>query len=184
MCVCLCVCVCIPSVLSLPPILPSAHPSRSSRSTRLSSLLHSSFLPALCLHMAVCICQCYFLSSSHPLLPPLCPQAHSLYLPEIFLHDSLFRFSSNTLTWGMNLKVPAWKVPELNLAYRPRPGRHPTAAVLGQVRQRAGPQSWARTPRRRTRNPSPQCLPRGLTHILLGQCLRCFQALCRWLYGP
>ena len=26
------------------------------------------------------ICQCYFLNSSHPLLPPLCPQVHSLCL--------------------------------------------------------------------------------------------------------
>ena len=30
--------------------------------------------------MVVYICQCYFLSSSHLLLPPLCPHAHSLHL--------------------------------------------------------------------------------------------------------
>ena len=30
--------------------------------------------------MVVYICQCYSLSSSHPLLPLLCPEVHSLYL--------------------------------------------------------------------------------------------------------
>ena len=156
----ICVCVCVyPLRVEPSSHPPPSHPSRSSQSTRLSSLLHSSFLPAICLHMAVCICQCYFLSSSHPLLPPLCPQAHSLYLLEIFLDYSLFRLSSNTLTWGMNLKVPAWKVPELNLAYRPPPGGHPTVAVLGQVSQRAGPHS-----------PGPGLLIGGHTIPVLSVC--------------
>ena len=49
-----------PSLLSLPP-LPVPNPSGLSQSTKLGSL-------GFILHMMAYICQCCFLSSSHPLL--------------------------------------------------------------------------------------------------------------------
>ena len=68
-----------PSWVSLPP--PPSQPSRSSQSTKLSSLCYTEGS-----HLAICftqcnICQCYSLSSSHILLPPQCPHICSLYLP-------------------------------------------------------------------------------------------------------
>ena len=69
----------IPSLLSLPPALPSlSHPSRWSQSTELISLCYAAASHQLSiLHLVVYICQCYSLSTSQPLLPALCPQVHS-----------------------------------------------------------------------------------------------------------
>ena len=52
------------------------HPSRSSRSSRLSSPCYRvAFHKLYVSHIIVYKCQCYFLSSSHPFLPQLCPQS-------------------------------------------------------------------------------------------------------------
>ena len=70
-----------PSVLSLPPF-PASHTSTSSQSTRLGSPCYtktSHQLPTL--HTVVYLCWCYSPHSSHPLLPPRCPQVHPLHLP-------------------------------------------------------------------------------------------------------
>ena len=37
-------------------------------------------LPTIVLHSIACMCWCRFLHSSHPLLPPLCPQVRFLHL--------------------------------------------------------------------------------------------------------
>ena len=81
----------IPSLLSLPPI-PSSYLSRSSQSARLGSLCYiaTSHQLSILKHMIVYICQCYFLYLSHPLLPSLCPEVHSLHL-------CLHSFSANRL---------------------------------------------------------------------------------------
>ena len=67
-----------------PPSPLASHPSKSSDSTRLGCLLYNSFPLAIYsthdTHIYTCICQCHFLNLSHPLLPPLCPQVHSLCL--------------------------------------------------------------------------------------------------------
>ena len=69
-----------PSLLSLPPNSLS-HPSRSSQITRLGFLCYTASSHCLSiLHIIVYICQCYFLNLSHPYLPLLCPQVHSLHL--------------------------------------------------------------------------------------------------------
>ena len=69
----------IPSLLSLPPI--HVHPTPLGCNTAASWLPmpYSSFLLSI-VHMVAYICQCYSCNSSHHLLPPLCPQAHSLHL--------------------------------------------------------------------------------------------------------
>ena len=69
----LCTYTYIPSPLSFPPTPPC--PSRSSQSMELSSLGYTAgFRQLSMLHMAVYVCQCRALSSSHPLLPLLCLQ--------------------------------------------------------------------------------------------------------------
>ena len=51
------------------------------RAPGLRSLHHTAHSQELSvLHMVMCMCQCHFLNSSHPLLPLLCPQAKSLHL--------------------------------------------------------------------------------------------------------
>ena len=63
------------------PRPPTSHSSRSSQSTRLGFLCYTTAFHQLSLlHMAACTCQCYFPNSSHPLLPPPCPQVRSLHL--------------------------------------------------------------------------------------------------------
>ena len=58
-----------PSLWSLSPT-PLSHSSRWSQDARLGSLCYISTSHYLSvLHMIVYICQCYFLNSSHPLLP-------------------------------------------------------------------------------------------------------------------
>ena len=73
---------------------PPFHPSGSSTEHQAElPLLYSSF-PLAILHMIVCICQCYFLNLSYPLLPPtvstclfctstsaflLCEEVHQYY---------------------------------------------------------------------------------------------------------
>ena len=57
----------------------TSHPSRLSQHRAEPAVLHGSFPPSV-LHMVVYMCRCYSLNSSHPLLPPLCPHAHSLHL--------------------------------------------------------------------------------------------------------
>ena len=63
-----------------PPPTPS-HSSRLSQSTRLSFLHQraNSHLLSI-LHMVRCMFPCCSLHSSHPLLPPLCPEVCSLCL--------------------------------------------------------------------------------------------------------
>ena len=63
-----------------PPSYPSSHRSRSPQSTELSSLCYTSASHELCftygsVYMTVLLSQLF-----HPLLPPLCPQVHSLCL--------------------------------------------------------------------------------------------------------
>lgn len=61
--------------------LPS-QPSRSSQSTRLSPWCSTAVSHELSvLYMVLYVYQSYSLSSFHPLLPRLCPQACSLCLP-------------------------------------------------------------------------------------------------------
>ena len=51
------------------------HPSRLSQNTGLSSLFYTANSHLLSvLHMVMCMFQCYSLSSSHSVLPLLCPQ--------------------------------------------------------------------------------------------------------------
>ena len=80
--VCVCVCVCTYPLLESPShLIPPSYPSRSWQSINLSSPCYIAASPlAIYLHMVVYICQCYSLSVSHPLLPPMCPQVCSLYL--------------------------------------------------------------------------------------------------------
>ena len=53
----------IPSLWSFPPMYPTSHPSRSSQSTKLSSLSYTavSHQPSI-LYMVLYICQCYSLN--------------------------------------------------------------------------------------------------------------------------
>jgi len=70
-----------PSLWSLFPTTPPSQPSGSSQGTELSSLRYAAASPQLPIsHTAAYIRQCSSLGSSHPLLPPLCPQIHSLCL--------------------------------------------------------------------------------------------------------
>ena len=69
-----------PSWTSLPSPTPS-HPSRLSQRSDLISVhntANSHWLSVL--HMIIYMFQCSSLNSSHPLLPPLCPQVCSLCL--------------------------------------------------------------------------------------------------------
>ena len=83
------ICVCIyiyiyllvyisPSSRCPPTPCPPSCLSRSSQSARLGSACYTapSFQLSV-LHVVVYVCQCYFLHSSHPLLPLLCPQVCS-----------------------------------------------------------------------------------------------------------
>ena len=61
--------------------LPPSHHSRSSQRTGLSSLCHTATPHYLSvLHTVMYIFQCHSLNSSHPLLPQVCLQVHSLHL--------------------------------------------------------------------------------------------------------
>ena len=63
------------------PFPTPSYPSRLSQSTILSSWCYSVTSHCLSLlHTVMYMFQCYFLTSSHPLLPLLCPQACSLCL--------------------------------------------------------------------------------------------------------
>ena len=71
----------IPSVLSLPPTPSQLYPSRSSQSIELSPPCYIAASQGLSiLHKVMYVFQRYSLNSSHPLLPPLCPQVRSLCL--------------------------------------------------------------------------------------------------------
>ena len=63
--------------IHISPLSPiPSHSSKSSQSTRLGSLcLRAASHQLSVLPMILYICQCYFLNSSHPLLPLLCPQS-------------------------------------------------------------------------------------------------------------
>ena len=56
------------------------HPSGSSQSARLHSVLYSSSHWWFALHVIVHVCQSNVISLSYPLLPTLCPPVHSLHL--------------------------------------------------------------------------------------------------------
>ena len=71
----MCVCVYIYPVLLEPPMHPSLHHCMWSQNTRLAPCV--KHLPTSCLFYTQC---CVYVSSSHPHLPQLCPQAHSLCL--------------------------------------------------------------------------------------------------------
>ena len=87
--------------------LPPSHASRSTQRTQLSSPYYTeASQQASTLHTVVNICHCYSLSSSHPLLPPLCPQASSLslclyscpanrFISTVFL-ESIYNICTNT----------------------------------------------------------------------------------------
>ena len=66
----------VPSLVNLPL---TSHPSRLSQSTSLSFLHHTAnFFWLSISHMVIYKFPCYSVSSSHPLLPPLCPQVCAL----------------------------------------------------------------------------------------------------------
>ena len=76
------------------PAHPPSHPSRSSQSTRMSSLYCTATSHQLSvLNMVMHIFQCYSLSSSHSPLPPLrsslCSTSAFLFLPWKQVHSSL-----------------------------------------------------------------------------------------------
>ena len=66
-------------ILNVSPTLSPSFSSRLLQSTRLSFLCYiaTSYQLSI-LHTVVYIFQCYSLNSSHPLLPPLCPQVCSI----------------------------------------------------------------------------------------------------------
>ena len=74
------------------------HRARWSQSTELTSLSHTAHSHLLsALHMVMCMLPYYSLNSSHPLLPPLCPQVcalclhlHCVCVPSHFSHVQLF----------------------------------------------------------------------------------------------
>ena len=97
---------CGPFLLNLPP---TPHPSRLLQTIRLSSLCYNATSHELhILYTEVYICQCYSLSSPHPLLPHLCQQVFSLclhlyscpetrfistiFLDSIYMHEYIFDF--------------------------------------------------------------------------------------------
>ena len=70
-----------PSWTSVPPPIPHHPPSRLSQGTWLSTLPHTTNFHWLSiLQLVIYMFQCYSLNSSHPLNPPLCPQACNLSL--------------------------------------------------------------------------------------------------------
>ena len=106
-------CTYIPSVLNLPSTSTS-YPSRSPRFTELSSLCYAAASHQLAiLHTAVYIYQCYFLNSSHPLLPSLCSQVHSVCLHLYLCLANRFR--------KMKFFFYAWARKEQNLNQMPIP---------------------------------------------------------------
>ena len=81
------------SIYPLPPYyLPPCQPSRSAQGTKLSF----PCFPLTVLHMVVYTCQCYSLSSSHPLISLLCLQVCSLHL-------CLYSFPANTFISTVSL---------------------------------------------------------------------------------
>ena len=81
----------LPLELPSPPPQPLGH-----QSVRLVSVCFTATSHQLStLHMMVCVCQCYFLSLFHPLLPLLCPQVSSLYFECPCEFDPAFRADSS-----------------------------------------------------------------------------------------
>ena len=74
----------IPSLLNLPPTSPHSSPLGLHRELGWVPCAIQQFLLAIYsthdMHIYTRICQCHSLNLSHPLLPPLCPQVHSLCL--------------------------------------------------------------------------------------------------------
>ena len=68
--------ICFSSWASLPPSPPIS--LRNHRAPAELPVSYSSF--STILYTVVYFCQCYSLNLSHPLLLPLCPQVHSLFL--------------------------------------------------------------------------------------------------------
>ena len=62
------------SFLNLPPTPLGHH-----RSPSWAPVLYTGFPLAIYFTHGIHICQCFSLNLSHPLLPSLCPQAHSLH---------------------------------------------------------------------------------------------------------
>ena len=82
----------VPSLLDLPATF---HTSRLSQSPRLSSLYYTATSHQLSvLHMVIYICQCYSLSLSHPLLPPLCNNLFFIWvsIPTLQIGSSVLFF--------------------------------------------------------------------------------------------
>ena len=50
-------------------------------------------------HMVMYTCQCYYLNSCHPLLPPLCPQVHSLHISSLSLEIGSFPCAVFNCVW-------------------------------------------------------------------------------------
>ena len=101
----------VPSLLNLPPLSHLSHPSRLSQSTRLSSLCNTANSYWLSvLHMVMFTLPSHSLNSSHPLLPPLCPQVYSLsassLLPCKYVHQHhLSRFHIYVLIYNICLSL-------------------------------------------------------------------------------
>ena len=74
-------CTCVLHSESPSHLFPHPIPQGCLRAPALSTLSHASNLDWWSIsHMIICMFQCYFLKSSHPLLPPLCPKVCSLRL--------------------------------------------------------------------------------------------------------
>ena len=91
------VCIC-PSLLNVPPISLTIHPSRLSQGTGLSSLCHTANSHWLSvLHMAVYMFPCYSLYPSCPLLPyflfPSCLCVENIHIDFNFIFVSQFDFN-------------------------------------------------------------------------------------------
>ena len=88
------------------PRPPTSHSSRSSQSTRLGFLCYTTAFHQLSrVHLAACTCQCYFPNSSHPLLPPPCPQVRSLHLwfSDFSMHEDAL---GSSLRHGLQALTP------------------------------------------------------------------------------
>ena len=88
----------VPSLLNVPPISVTIHPSRLSQSTGLSSLCHTANSHWLSvLHMAVYMFPCYSLYPSYPLLPyflfPYCLCVENIHVDFNFIFVSQFDFN-------------------------------------------------------------------------------------------
>ena len=137
-------------------------------------MLDSSFLLAIrfthgSVHMSVLFSQ--FIPPSPS--PSVSTSPFSISPGAFSLDYSLFRFSSNTLTWGLrssrtepSLQTSSWVTPHRGSA-GDRSGRGLSHTVRGQESSQEDTRPWS------------SVIAPGLTHLLWEQYLCCLQVLCR-----